>query len=62
MPKKHMIVIEDNKLWKQIKVAAAMDGMGTSRWIEAAVKDRLKAMSKEINVFLTTDFDDEVKL
>lgn len=62
MPKKHMIVIEDNKLWKQIKIAAAMENIGTSRWIEQAIKEKLKAMSKDINVFLTTDFDDEVKL
>ncbi len=57
-----MIVIEDNKLWKQIKIAAAMDGIGTSHCIEVAIKEKLKAMSKDINVFLTTDFDDEVKL
>jgi len=59
---KHMIVIKDNKLWKQIKIAAVMENIGTSRWIEQAIKDKLKAIDREINVFLTTDFDDEVKL
>lgn len=62
MAKKHMIVITNNSLWKQIKIAAAMDGVGTSHWIEVAIKEKLKALSKDINVFLTTDFDDEVKL
>ena len=62
MPNKHMIVIKDNKLWKRIKVAAAMSGVGTSRYIEQAIKEKLVKDDKEINVFLTTDFDDEEKL
>ena len=53
-----MIVIRDNKLWKQIKIAAVMSGVGSSRWIEQAIKEKLKADEKEINVFLTTDFGD----
>lgn len=62
MAKKHMIVIQDLKLWKRIKVAAAMNNVGTSHYIEAAIKEKLAKDDKEINIFLTTDFDDEVKL
>jgi hypothetical protein len=62
MPNKHMIVIRDNKLWKQIKIAAVMAGMGSSRWIEQTIREKLIAQSTEINEFLTKDFDNEVKL
>ncbi len=59
---KHMIIVKDLKLWKRIKVAAAMNNIGTSQYIEQAIKEKLAKDDKEINIFLTADFDDEVKL
>lgn len=58
---KHMIVIKDPKLWKQIKIAAAMEGTGTSLWIEKTIKEKLAANNREINEFLLKDTDDGVK-